>query len=137
MTKADLQQLAEDRIEEAKILLDAGKFGGAYYLAGYAVECGLKACIANLLKSEVFPEKTFSEKCYIHDLGKLMVLADLKDRHGFDMAADADLSRNWGTAAFWTEASRYESKPETEARELYEAITNSAHGVLPWIKRYW
>jgi hypothetical protein len=62
MNRIDLQNLANERIAEAKILLDAGKWSGAYYLAGYAVECGLKACIANLLKTENFPEKEFSHK---------------------------------------------------------------------------
>ena len=33
------------RRREADILLDAGKTVGAVYLAGYAVECGLKALI--------------------------------------------------------------------------------------------
>jgi HEPN domain-containing protein len=28
------------------VLLEAGLYAGAYYLAGYAVECALKACIA-------------------------------------------------------------------------------------------
>ena len=29
-----------------KVLLDAGRYPAAYYLVGYAVECGLKACVA-------------------------------------------------------------------------------------------
>jgi hypothetical protein len=37
----------------------------------------------------------------------------------------------------WTEASRYERIPEADARALLTALTDPAHGVLPWIKRYW
>ena len=59
MNRTDFQKLAEERIAEAKILLDAGKWSGAYYLAGYAVECALKACIAKMTKSEDFPDKDF------------------------------------------------------------------------------
>jgi HEPN domain-containing protein len=88
VNRLDFQNLAHEKIAEAKILLDAGKWTGAYYLAGYAVECGLKACIANLLKSEIFPEKSFSDKLYIHDLKKLIVLA------GLELQWDADRQAN-------------------------------------------
>ena len=40
MNRADLKQLAQLRLREAKALLDGGHAPGAYYLAGYAVECG-------------------------------------------------------------------------------------------------
>ena len=46
MNRTDLQQPALTRLAEAKALLAAGFPAGAYYLAGYAVECALKACIA-------------------------------------------------------------------------------------------
>jgi len=44
-SQAEFQQLANERLDEAKALLNLGKWGGAYYLAGYAVELALKACI--------------------------------------------------------------------------------------------
>ena len=47
MNRSDFQQLADVRIDEAAVLFAQGKYDGAYYLAGYAVECGLKACIAS------------------------------------------------------------------------------------------
>jgi len=45
VNRPQLRQLAEDRILDAACLLACGRPAGAYYLAGYAVECGLKACI--------------------------------------------------------------------------------------------
>jgi len=45
LNRPQLHQLAEDRVLDAKALLDAGRWSGAYYLAGYAIECGLKACV--------------------------------------------------------------------------------------------
>jgi HEPN domain-containing protein len=54
MNRTDLQILAEDRLKDAEVLLAKGRFAAAYYLAGYAVECGLKACIAKLTKAEDF-----------------------------------------------------------------------------------
>ena len=53
MNRADLQKLAEERLADAELLLANGRFGGAYYLSGYVVECALKACIAQLTKLEV------------------------------------------------------------------------------------
>jgi hypothetical protein len=41
--RADFQHLARARVKEAEILINAGEFDGAYYLAGYALECALKA----------------------------------------------------------------------------------------------
>jgi hypothetical protein len=48
MNRAELQRLAKERISDAKVLLAARHWSAAYYLAGYAVECALKACIAKL-----------------------------------------------------------------------------------------
>jgi hypothetical protein len=78
VTRLDLQTLAHEKIAKARIHLDASKWTGAYYLAGYAVECGIKACIAKLFRTDLSLEKAFFDKCYIHDLDKLVVLADLK-----------------------------------------------------------
>ena len=47
MNRSELQQLAEIRLRDAKALLVTGENdAGAYYMAGYAVECALKAVIA-------------------------------------------------------------------------------------------
>jgi hypothetical protein len=34
------------RLTEAKSLYRLGHFSGAYHIAGYAIECAFKACIA-------------------------------------------------------------------------------------------
>jgi hypothetical protein len=38
MNRTKFQELAEVRIDEALVLSAQGKYDGAYYLAGYAVE---------------------------------------------------------------------------------------------------
>jgi HEPN domain-containing protein len=48
MNRNYFRQLAELRLKEAKALLAAELPDGTYYLAGYAVECALKACIAKM-----------------------------------------------------------------------------------------
>jgi hypothetical protein len=53
------------------------------------------------------------------------------------MAADQDLQANWAVACAWTEASRYESHTKDDAEALLKAVTDAAHGVLPWIRTHW
>ena len=138
VNRADFQQSADLRTDEAKTLLDQGKWPGAYYLAGYAVECGLKACIAELTNQHDFPpEKKFVQDCYTHNLETWLRLSGHEARLRADATADADLRDNWNVVKDWDEQSRYELKAEAEARALYEAITEAGHGVLPWIKARW
>ena len=57
MDRKDLQTLSRVRLKEATSLLNLGFYDGAYYLAGYAVECALKACIAKGTRRYEFPDK--------------------------------------------------------------------------------
>ena len=138
MNRADLRQLSKERLREARALLAARCWSGAYYLAGYAVECGLKSCvIKHLMTTDQFLERKFSEQCWTHNLIQLLGLAGLKAVFDADAAADPDLLAKWGTVKDWDESSRYERKTKLEARQLFDAITNKKHGVLSWIKQHW
>jgi hypothetical protein len=57
MKRKDFQELAAVRLKEARVLLRAGCYEGAYYLAGYAVECALKACISKQTERHEFPDR--------------------------------------------------------------------------------
>jgi HEPN domain-containing protein len=136
-TRAEFQELAGVRLEEAKALLDLGKWGGAYYLAGYALELALKACIIKtLMATDAFPDKEFSKNCYTHTVEKLVGLAKLTDARKNAMDADPDLEINWTVARDWSEEKRYHRIDKAEAEALYSVI-DGAHGVLPWIKTQW
>ncbi len=138
MTKAEFQELAEQRLVEARALLDQGPWDGAYYLAGYAVELALKACIIKaLLATDAFPDKEFSRNCYTHVVEKLVGLAKLEGARKAAMDADPDLSTNWGLAKDWSEEKRYHRIDKAEAEDLFAAIADAVHGVLPWIKTQW
>jgi HEPN domain-containing protein len=138
VNRSDFQQLADVRIGEAKVLLDHGMYDGAYYLAGYAVECALKACIAKLTNQYDFPPKVEDVRdCYTHRIAALIKSARLVVDRDAAIAADTDLETNWDVVLIWNETSRYERKTETEARELYNAISDPSHGVLPWLKSRW
>jgi HEPN domain-containing protein len=70
VNRAELQRLANERIADAKALLAARRWSAAYYLAGYAVECGLKACVLAFVERTgvIFEDRKYAEKCWTHDL---------------------------------------------------------------------
>jgi HEPN domain-containing protein len=137
VTRTDLQQLAEERIEEAKLLLGAAKYSGAYYLSGYAVEFALKACVAKLTNQHDFYDEAIAKDCFTHRPEILVNLAGLRPQLDADRAADSDLEINWATACAWTESSRYEFHTKDDAEALFNAVTDAARGVLPWIRTHW
>jgi HEPN domain-containing protein len=139
VNRIDLQRLADDRVLDAEALLNTGRWSTAYYISGYAVECALKACIARRTNLHDFPEKAVAEKAYTHDLTRLLDLAGLKLQLQIDTTAAANpaLGVNWQHVKDWSERARYQQKTETQARTLHQAITDSANGVLPWIKVHW
>jgi hypothetical protein len=67
----------------------------------------------------------------------LLKTAGLTAQRDADIAADPVLDANWDIVKDWTEESRYERKTQAQAQQLIAAITDAAHGVLPWIKRRW
>lgn len=136
MNRTDLQQLAETRLREARILLDAAEWAGAYYLCGYAVECALKAVIAAQVSAGDFPDKRLATAAHTHDLPTLRGLAGLDE----NLAAgklNPSQSANWQVAKDWRETARYELKLEKDARALYEAASDPTDGVLTWLRTHW
>jgi HEPN domain-containing protein len=94
LNRESLQRLALERLDDVEALLAAKRHGAAYYLAGYVVECGLKACIAKQTKQFDFPEKGRSDKVFIHDLEQLVSLAGLRPHLEQDRKSDQDLEAN-------------------------------------------
>jgi HEPN domain-containing protein len=137
VNRTELQRLAKARIADAKALLAARRWSASYYLAGYAVECALKACIAKLMKPEEFPDRTFADKCWTHNLLQLLTLASLKEDFKAARQADSKLQDSWDVVKEWNESSRYTRKTEADAQSLYKAITDNKHGVLAWVKSRW
>jgi len=126
------------RIQEAKCLLDNGFYEGAYYLAGYAVECGLKACIAKQIKQYEFPDKKFVGDSYTHDLNKLLGLSGLREEHRTRAEDEPSFANNWTVVKDWSEEERYTVQvDEPRARDLLAAITDNDTGILSWSKKWW
>ena len=138
MNKSDLEALVEIRVSEAKILLEYENYQGAYYLAGYALECAIKACIAKQVQQFDFPNKDLAQKSHQHKLTDLLGVAGLKQKLREKEQADTDFQLNWAVAKDWTVDSRYERSIEsTKANDLYQAVTDENSGILAWLKTFW
>ena len=143
LNQAFLRQEATEWILDAQVLLDGGRWSHAYYVAGYAVECALKSCLlARMVYTGwVFQEKARIEDVRTHEFEKLIQLAGLTDElitnQQSSAAAGGGFVANWQIATQWKVTSRYESRTEVEARQLYDAIIQAPDGVLPWVQQYW
>lgn len=137
MNRNDLKLLALTRLREAKVLLANGEYSGAYYLAGYVVECALKACIAKRTRRHDFPDKKKADRSWTHLLNELVGLAELTDSLNAEIRADTVFSRNWANVVRWKEDSRYALNGEAEAVDLIKAISDRRHGVLRWLRQHW
>ncbi len=136
MTRKDLQKLAAVRLREAKLLLKANAPDGAYYLAGYAVECALKACIAKSTERHDFPDLKRVKSSYTHNAKELIVVSGLKS--AFDEAMrQSEFALRWDVVIQWSEESRYISHSPQEALDLIEAVENRKHGILQWLKKHY
>lgn len=138
MNRSDLQQLADLRVKEAKVLLDQCLFDGAYYLLGYAIECAFKACIAKKTKQYDFPpDRKIIEAIYQHDPSKLLKASGLESEHKREIQANVDFADNWKIVQLWSEHSRYRvGRSEAEVKSFFSAVVSN-EGVLPWLKKYW
>jgi hypothetical protein len=142
LNRVQWQNLTEERLLDAAALLAAGRWAAAYYLSGYAVECGLKSCILHHLEKTgaIFQNRKYLKDlgdCWTHELDKLVELADLTAERGVACGANPALDGYWSVVKDWKETSRYELKSEVDARLLYEAITQEPNGVLQWIRTHW
>jgi HEPN domain-containing protein len=137
VNRKDLQLLAQTRLAKAKALLSVGCPDGAYYLAGYAVECALKACIAKGTERHDFPEKKSVDAGYTHNLKDLIKVANLELARLEDTKADPTFRDNWEMVKEWSEQSRYRRQDSEMARAFIRAIGERKHGVFAWIKRRW
>lgn len=137
MNRTDLEALAYLRMSEARILLAAGQPSGAYYLAGYAVECALKACVAKRTQLHEFPDRKRVNDSYTHNLQTLLIVAELEEPWRDRCRASSAFSTNWKIVRAWSEDRRYVITEAEDARVLLEAITDPSNGVLPWLSKLW
>ena len=137
LKRKDLQKLAALRLKEARILLEHRCWEGAYYLAGYAVECALKACLAKRTERHEFPDREFVNASYTHKPEELLRLAELRDSLREGARLTPALMTNWEIVREWSERSRYQRPTQSDAEELWSAVIDRKQGVFRWLKRHW
>ena len=137
MNRGDFKALAVIRLSEAKSLLTNKHYSGAYYLAGYVVECALKACISKETRRHDFPDKQRALDSWQHSLTKLVATAGLQTALDLEIGADNRFEANWNVVKDWSEQSRYDQTDQRKAEALIQAVSDKSHGVLRWLKQHW
>ena len=118
----ELRKIARERLADANALFESGRYDGAIYLCGYAVEISLKYRICKTLRWAGYPDTRAEFERYqsfrTHDLRVLLHLS------GREAKIKASMFTEWSTVAAWDPAARYESggeASEAKAERMLEA----------------
>ena len=124
---AELQRIAQARLDDAKALLSAGRFDGATYLCGYAIELALKFRICQILNWPEFPSTRGDFQDYrsfqTHDLDVLLHLS------GQEARIKRDQFTEWSIVAEWDPEVRY-SVVGNVLQATAESMVRAAEGLL-------
>ncbi|MDR3623659.1 MAG: HEPN domain-containing protein [Chlamydiales bacterium] len=109
LTPEQLNTLAKERLDDAKALYAAGRYEGAFYICGYALEMKLKCVICKTLGWDEYPgdgkEKNKSFKTHKFD--------DLLHLSGVEKRVRATLIAEWSIVVKWDPEIRYSSGRQT------------------------
>ena len=120
MNRSDFQNLAGIRLQDGEALLNSGRYDGAYYLLGYAIECALKACIAKQTNQYNFPDLQRVRSSYTHNLNDLLNVSGLLPEFNKESKVNPDFENNWVIVKEWNESKRYSSGvSEAFVRQYY------------------
>ena len=135
LTRITLQRLARARLQDAQTLWQEKRYDAAYYLAGYAIECALKAWIAKQTPRHAFPDKDRVNRAHQHKLAELLALVGDRALFDAELRADPKLEDDWSNVQRWSPASRYELQTGTrlEVRDMLKSV----EGVLKCLSRFW
>ena len=134
---SELAEASRQRLADAKALLNASRWRGAMYMAGYAVECLLKTklmhiyncqnlhALEDLLRQRsILPE---NRTVFTHQLEDLLRLAPSYNR----LKQNRDIWHRFHEINRWTPQWRYTSKQATR-HEAIEFIID-LENVIHWI----
>lgn len=142
--QADIENLAKEKLEDALILAKHGKWGNAYYLAGYCLELTIKSKVCEHLGvPDLFD---FENNGRIHMKG---INQGLLKVHGYNQlffltgrymkfvdANDNDMQfkKHWSIVSKWSPESRYLT---TITQKDYELFVSSLNEITQWIQKNW
>lgn len=118
-TPEELLKLSVERLEDANVLFRDGRYEGAYYICGYAIEMKLKKKICDTLGWGKFPDyekdKKLAKKLKTHNLEILL--------HNSGVEKDISLTAQWVNVVSWNSEIRYsaEKREEEDVKLMIEA----------------
>jgi hypothetical protein len=106
IARGDMRRIAQARLQDARALRDRGRYDGAVYLCGYAIEIALKTRICQTLRWPGFPEtsREFEGKQSFrtHDLALLLNLC------GIETLVRSRYAAEWSIVSKWVPELRYQ-----------------------------
>ena len=124
-TPAELRAIARARLDDARALLKSGRFDGAVYLCGYAVELTLKARICSRLKWSEYPSKSlkgdFQEKFKIHHLDALLFWTGRESK-----IKTIPHRTDWDIVGTWDPTVRYRAVGSAKRTDAEEMLRSAA-----------
>lgn len=122
--KVELKKIAVARLQDAQILMQGGRYEGATYLCGYAIEIGLKVRICRTLHWRGFPETNAEFKDLqsfkTHDFDALLRLTGVENKIKSQYLVE------WSTVKQWKPELRYsktKSASQQSAVDFIQAAT--------------
>jgi hypothetical protein len=120
---AELKKIAKGRLMDAEALFRAGRYDGAIYLCGYAVEVALKARICRTLKWLGYPSTRKEFEGYqsfrTHELNILLHLSGVEAKIGTKHLAE------WSVVATWRSTVRYLPMGSATAQDVADMIKST------------
>jgi len=147
----ELKKLAESRLEEARILHQAGFYDCAVYLTGYVVELSLKARICRNLNSFDYHDSGSHKQTFaLHEFDKLLLMSGLSGAIGMNKKnkRKQKLFDNWSLLTEWDKnlcigwnpVIRYKpigTYTEKDSENRLHALEDHCVGFFSWIKTKW
>ena len=150
-SSAEIKLLAYERLSEAEILCNAGKYDGAFYLAGYSIELMLKAKVC----AQLGVDNLFDEGCKFsginevrravktHDITALFIFSGLREKFENAKNLSSVLERTNARLflasghSLWSEQIRYQSvgSQNSDNVQALIALLNHEEGLLKWIDK--
>ena len=146
----EIRNLAKQRLNEAEILYQNGKYDGAFYLAGYSVELTLKAKICDRLGiPNLFDETDASTNSIkgigeirktlkTHNLFTLLIFSGLKNQFDSEKSTNIELAKaNSLLFNAWDENARYKPCGHILDKDVEKLINllSQPNGILTWIEQ--
>ena len=120
ITTKHLRAISRERLRDARALLRARRFDGAYYTCGYAVELALKARSCRTLKWTDFPETPQDFRALqsfkTHDLAMLLRLS------GVEARVNTRYVKEWSVVLKWRPEVRYRVVGHTTPEQAAEMV---------------